>query len=83
MWTQHDLVFVDINECETEGYVCGTNDTATCKNNIGSFTCECHDGFNKTTHNANVTTCDGVYVYLIIHHFIFNNFYNTNVQQVF
>jgi hypothetical protein len=37
-------LFLDINECED--YPCHQN--ATCTNSIGSFECDCNEGFNGT-----------------------------------
>ena len=38
----HD-VCVDVNECATSLYNCSGN--STCNNTLGSYTCECNDGF--------------------------------------
>jgi len=37
---------VDINECEVNPSVCN-QDSSTCKNNLGSYSCECKSGYNK------------------------------------
>ena len=43
-----DFICVDINECDTDrpgAVACGEN--ASCINTIGSFKCECHDGYDN------------------------------------
>ncbi|XP_026104058.1 CD97 antigen isoform X2 [Carassius auratus] len=43
---------VDENECETNPSICGRN--ATCFNTVGSYYCQCHEGFkpnNQSPHN--------------------------------
>ena len=51
---QHSLqcLFIDINECNTGSHNC--HQTATCMNNVGSFTCQCNTGFM-----GNGTICAG------------------------
>ena len=46
---------VDIIECDEDPEPCDGN--ATCTNNIGSFTCECNEGY---TGNG-TDTCDGMF----------------------
>uniref|UniRef100_A0A9J7ZAI7 Si:ch211-241f5.3 n=1 Tax=Cyprinus carpio carpio TaxID=630221 RepID=A0A9J7ZAI7_CYPCA len=48
---------VDENECESDPSICGKN--ATCFNTVGSYYCQCHEGF--TTNSAyNFTPEDGI-----------------------
>ena len=45
--------FPDIDECVQKSHTCDVN--ANCKNTIGSYDCQCHQGF---TGNGN--TCTGI-----------------------
>ena len=44
---------LDINECTNTTHDCDVN--ARCNNTIGSYTCECNQGFNGTG-----TNCTGI-----------------------
>ena len=44
--------FTDINECDPNSDSCDNN--AVCDNTVGSFTCECNDGYA-----GDGTTCTG------------------------
>ncbi|XP_038823599.1 fibrillin-2-like [Salvelinus namaycush] len=44
----------DLNECEVEPQVCGSNNI--CCNTIGSFNCRCQPGFRSTTVNFTALT---------------------------
>ena len=48
-----DIVFVDINECED-----GNNGgcTLVCSNTVGSYNCDCNEGYNLLNDG---TTCEG------------------------
>ena len=47
------LLFTDINECTNSTNDCHRN--STCTNSIGSYSCECNQGFN-----GNGTICIGM-----------------------
>ncbi len=40
----HSFLCLDINECDESVHECDT-DVSTCKNNYGSYTCECKHGY--------------------------------------
>ena len=46
------LSIVDINECLTNNGGCGDVSSTECVNNIGSFSCQCKQGYNKTAFNC-------------------------------
>ena len=52
----HNILFVDINECEVGTDSCDEN--AECTNTDGSYTCACNTGFI-----GNGVTCNGMYNY--------------------
>ena len=41
-WNHSD--FLDVHECEDGTHTCDGN--ATCKNNDGSYACQCNDGYS-------------------------------------
>ena len=49
----------DIDECEQDIHDCHTN--AVCINNVGSFTCQCSDGFQGNGRN-----CTGLFCFILI-----------------
>uniref|UniRef100_A0A8C2IFD1 Si:ch211-241f5.3 n=1 Tax=Cyprinus carpio TaxID=7962 RepID=A0A8C2IFD1_CYPCA len=51
------VIVIDENECESDPSICGKN--ATCFNTVGSYYCQCHEGF--TTNSVyNFTRADGI-----------------------
>ena len=52
----HNILFIDINECEVGTDSCDEN--AECTNTDGSYTCACNTGFIE-----NGVTCNGMYNY--------------------
>uniref|UniRef100_A0A8C1JV64 Si:ch211-241f5.3 n=1 Tax=Cyprinus carpio TaxID=7962 RepID=A0A8C1JV64_CYPCA len=51
------VIVIDENECESDPSICGKN--ARCFNTVGSYYCQCHEGF--TTNSAyNFTGTDGI-----------------------
>lgn len=44
----------DINECDVRPDICDGKPNSTCKNNIGSYICECDDGYQEIN-----GTCEG------------------------
>lgn len=51
--------FLDINECERSPPVCPP--TEDCQNTDKSYTCNCKDGYERKSENAD---CTGLLVYL-------------------
>ena len=48
----HIQFYLDINECLTNNGGCGDVSSTECVNNIGSFSCQCKQGYNKTAFNC-------------------------------
>ena len=43
---------VDINECLINNGGCGDVSSTECVNNMGSYSCECKQGYNETASNC-------------------------------
>ena len=53
------LKFVDIDECNTDDYVCGHNYSAACNNTIGSYSCACLPGYRLWNISDKIVLCEG------------------------
>jgi hypothetical protein len=70
------IQILDVNECSNTPGICATLDTkATCKNTIGSYSCNCSSGY--TMDNTMATPCYGIFLFLFFFFllpFFYSNF---------
>lgn len=54
------FVLIDINECSAANHRC--SNISTCFNTLGSYNCECHEGYEPVesiAESTDLTTCRG------------------------
>ena len=61
LYTQYSYCFTsDVNECTSDTDNC----TQICQNNLGSYTCDCRNGYRL---DRNGYTCNGIIIFMGLH----------------